>query len=249
VKRPLGLLSCVAFMLLMGAVEQARGDSVTYYTTGFFSGTSSSSAVVSSNVTTVPWDDPTDPYSSGGWSTLAVQNGAGSWGTLTFNFDAITTYDITEPTLADLGFFNLNEADGGTYDFSGFGFEMDIWETLPSTGDASLAATITGQLSEDGTLSTVQVNFDTSVFAIPPAPAVPRVVYALQGLDSDNALYIDAISGGDSTVTLAGITFIDDGGSGGSGDGAVPLPATAGMGLTLLGGLAGLGLLRRQCCR
>jgi len=131
---------------------------------------------------------------------------------------------VTEPTIASLGDF---KASGTLETFVNEGFTLMISQVLPGSGNGQLLGSLSGTLNT--TQSGLVVTFSTPSTTI-SSVGQPNVIYSL---------FPNAIVGIAPSSTNGGVTTVE------ANIAAVPLPATANMGLILLGSVAGLGLVRR----
>jgi hypothetical protein len=228
----------VASLALFGIMSvSAKADTVVqYYTVGQFD----TGFTAQSGFTATVMNGPTIPLSGPGYgdtdkSSITIKNNSTSkFSTVTFDYSGLQqvtlAYDPISGTLMSNGDFGAFEkvvtTDDNFDSFEGLGFTLTFYQVAPpaSPPSANILATVHGQVRVS--TNQLKVFFSPSSVFVPPN-------------DANGIKYtIDMPSNGYSLKSNQMVTIQGD-------VSAAPLPATANIGLSLLGGVAVLGGLKK----
>jgi len=225
----------VAAIAMLGlASVAAKADSVSYHTVVFFTQAGTNSTLGGAPVTSGV------NASSGFTSLLGTGALTGDFVTAVSEANPLTYIDSMGESPATFGHFLMNGATAGMFD--GAKIQIDVYQDatspLPGVGSAAgsnlFLGSATATFRANFVRDIVVLTFDNPVSFTLPGTAgggfPPNVVYRI---DTNQTISPNG------TGVLTGTTEI----SGGVAE--APLPATANIGLSLLGGVAVLGGLKK----
>jgi hypothetical protein len=218
----------LAVLAVLGTVgwasSVASADTVTFYTSGVFSGSPSLFATAVDNAA-----DPNNLATPNAW-VISNSNGSGDSYVNFYRIPDTAPYsEVDFPSNVPLGRLRVGSNSTNQDYFDGVSFALTVTQTDPA-GTYTADATLTGRV-RGSSGGNVEVVFDTPTFTIPGDASLPSATYTILNngvvpLSRDQSIYI-----------YANLTY------NGTNPAPVPLPAA------VWGGMAMFGLLGLRRCR
>jgi hypothetical protein len=260
-KPGLPVMLAFAGFLLLPVLPARSGPILEYYTEGFFYNVSSPTSLtgtdtngndatyaITEGIGYPPLTGTSIPSPYTGSSKIVLTGRDSEVGTLTYNYSGQQTPAVSASGIAtniNMGTFTITTDNTAGTSFAGgvFGFDLDIFQIDPSTGNTSLLGTVDGTATDGSSPGDVAIHFsdtpDDDNVTIGSNPGVFYQLLNTVGITTNSTRITTEVfnvaNGGTGTDTLLANATVP-----------VALPRVAPAWLVLMGGLIAFTAIRRR---